>query len=143
MWYVTEFVKKGLPHIMNLEDHNFIIKRQIKLKTFKLLYVGASCKPHFKSIAFTNLKLWIVKACKMDVCRRPSTWSNISNSVNKCELNNITLRHVLELDLCCNNFQNKRLAKASSQHNRKIFKCLNKTCMLKMQKTFNPCIEII
>ena len=36
-----------------------------------LTFVGVSCLPNFKSIAFTNLKLEIVKVNKLDVCWRP------------------------------------------------------------------------
>ena len=36
-----------------------------------ITYVGTSCLPNFKSSAFTNLKLEIVKVSKLDVCGRP------------------------------------------------------------------------
>ena len=34
-------------------------------------YVGTFCWPNFKSVACANLKLWIVKVGKLDVCGRP------------------------------------------------------------------------
>jgi len=44
--YVTGFAKRGLPYtsnFMNLEDHNFVIKRHMKLKVLQLLSnVGTS-----------------------------------------------------------------------------------------------------
>jgi len=51
---------------MNLEDRNLLIKRHTKLKV-SLSYVGATCQSSFKSIAFTNLKLRIIKVGKLDV----------------------------------------------------------------------------
>ena len=44
-----------------------------------LTYVGASCLPYFKSIAFTNLELKIVKVSSLDVCERPLFANPVTN----------------------------------------------------------------
>ena len=36
-----------------------------------LTYVGTHCCPNFKAMAVFNVKLWVVKVSKVDVCGRP------------------------------------------------------------------------
>jgi len=44
-----------------------------------LSYVGTFCWPNFKSVACANLKLWIVKVGKLDVCGRPLFANPVTN----------------------------------------------------------------
>ena len=75
LYNVTGFAKRGLPHTsnsLNLEDHNLAIADKWSWNFLQSLsYVGTFCWPNFKSVACTNLKLWIVKVGKLDVCGRP------------------------------------------------------------------------
>jgi len=54
---------------------------KLKLSPTTLHYVGDSCWPYFKSIAFTNLKLQIVKVGKLDVCGRPLFANLVANVI--------------------------------------------------------------
>jgi len=72
------FCEKHLPHT-SMQFYKLDFVNEIWNRNFpqQLGYVGASCRPNCKSIAFTNLKLHIVIVGKTDVCGR----SLFANSV--------------------------------------------------------------
>ena len=68
-----QICKEGLPHTsnsMDLEDHNLVMK---DIWSWQLsIYVDTSWWSNVTSVAITNLKLWIIKVGKFDVCGKPS-----------------------------------------------------------------------
>ena len=69
--------EKGLPHTSNFlsfKDHNLMFKYST-IETWNLhhvlCYVSILNSRICRSIPFNNLNLWIVEACKSDVCGTP------------------------------------------------------------------------
>ena len=78
--YMWPDLRKGILHTcmsnsMNIEDHNFVIKRQLKLSpAIKLCWWFLLTK--FQVSSFTKLKLQFFKVGKSDMCRR-SLFANL------------------------------------------------------------------
>ena len=69
-------------NLINLEDHNIVQMTYVWSWNFLQLlsYVGVSCWPNFKSIAFTYLKLKIVDICIPYIGISYFAWEDQSNS---------------------------------------------------------------
>ena len=100
---VTEFAKRGLPHTSSFWLWKTITWCSIKVQVWNfhqfLHYAsGLNCTIS-RSIAFKHLKLWIMEACKSDVCGRPL----FANPVTIAAWNNFValLKHVIAMVLKC------------------------------------------
>ena len=106
---MTGFVKRVLPHTsnsLNLEDHNLAIEQQMELKLFPTITLcWHFCWPNFNSVAFTNLKFWIIKVGKLDVWKTPFYKSgHICKLFPKSLFNSTTVPSTLPQDIAKYNF---------------------------------------